>query len=91
MSGVWLDKELNAKIGLCPPSMAYSTTVPTGNPFHAPKLPIVDRTPVLHIQYILVPIFLVSWGHGSTLHQISASTYKQSRIRAFEEGTDVIY
>ena len=57
MSGVWLDKELNAKIGFCPPSMAYSTTVPTGNPFHAPKLPIVDRTPVLHVQYIFVHYF----------------------------------
>ena len=67
MSGVWLDKELNAKIGLCPPSMAYSTTVPTGNPFHAPKLPIVDRTPVLHIQYILVPLsrLLGPWKHSA--------------------------
>ena len=48
MSGVWLDKELNAKTGFPLLSIAYSTTVPTGKPAQAPKDPMVERTPVLH-------------------------------------------
>ena len=48
MSGVWLDKELNANTGFPLLSMAYSTTVPTGKPTQAPKDPMVERTPVLH-------------------------------------------
>ena len=47
MSGVWLDRELNAKMGRPRSSHAYSTTVPTGNPAQAPKLPTVDSIPVL--------------------------------------------
>lgn len=48
MSGVWLDKELNANTGFPLLSMAYSTTVPTGKPAQAPNDPMVERTPVLH-------------------------------------------